>query len=240
MKIVIVSDIHANLAALCALPERHYDELWCVGDLVDYGPRPREVVQEIRRQARLIVSGNHDFAAGCGEDPQCSVPYRHLAAETLRYTRDQCSEDELQFLRELPTSQRRVLGPTRFYAVHGTPTDPLFAYCPEDSDLWTREVQAIQADVLVVGHTHTPFIRRVAGTTIVNPGSLGQPKTGRGRACYAIWEDGELSLREYDYPVADTVADIRRMPISREDQNALIAVLETGALPESPAIGAPR
>ena len=72
MKIVIVSDIHANLAALRALPERDYDQLWCIGDLVDYGPRPHEVVQWMRGHATVAVRGNHDHAAGFSVDPQCS------------------------------------------------------------------------------------------------------------------------------------------------------------------------
>ncbi len=242
MKLAIISDTHANLAALRAFPERDYDELWCVGDLVDYGPRPREVVQELRSRAQLIVSGNHDYAAGYNEDPRCSTPYRRLAGETLRYTQNLCSEDELQFLRGLARFQERVVGSTRFYLVHATPTDPLFAYCPEDSDRWVREIGTIQADVLVVGHTHTPFIRVVGRTTIVNPGSLGQPKTGRSLACYAIWEDGVVSLREYMYPVADTIAETRKMPIAKDDQDALISVLETGTLPakSGPESGVPR
>lgn len=231
MKITLISDVHANLAALRAFPERDYDESWCVGDLVDYGPRPREVVQELRRRAHLIVSGNHDYAAGYNEDPRCSAPYRRLAGETLRYTRNLCSDDDLQFLRGLPRFQERLVGSTRFYVVHATPTDPLFAYSPEGSDRWVAEAEAIEADVLVVGHTHTPFIRVVGSTTIVNPGSLGQPKTGRPLACYAIWEDGDVSLKEYEYPIAETIRDIREMPIAEEDQDALIAVLETGTLP---------
>ena len=85
--------------------------------------------------------------------------------------------------------------------------------------------------MLIVGHTHTPFIRTVGKTTIVNPGSLGQPKTGRPLACYAIWEDGRISLKEYAYPVDETIQQIRKMPISRVDQDALIAVLQTGELP---------
>jgi diadenosine tetraphosphatase ApaH/serine/threonine PP2A family protein phosphatase len=91
----------------------------------------------------------------------------------------------------------------------------------------------IDADVLIVGHTHTPFVRTVGKTTIVNPGSLGQPKTGRNCACYALWEDGKISLKEFPYPISDTVQKIRLMPISAEDQDALIAVLETGVLPAS-------
>jgi hypothetical protein len=67
----------------------------------------------------------------------------------------------------------------------------------------------------------------------VNPGSLGQPKTGRPLVCYAIWEDGRISLREYAYPVEQTVQQIRMMPISADDQDGLIEVLETGALSAS-------
>lgn len=230
MRIAIVSDIHANLAALKALPQE-YDQLWCVGDLVDYGPKPLEVIQEIRRRAAVVVSGNHDYAAGHDADPQCSIPFRRLAAETLCYTRALCSEQELEFLRGLPRHHKVTVGSTRFYLVHATPTDPLFAYCPEDSDRWVREVAAIQADVLVVGHTHTPFRQNVGNTTIVNPGSLGQPKTGRSRACYAVWEDNKISLREYEYPLEETIRDIRAMPLSAADQDALISVLKTGVIP---------
>jgi protein phosphatase len=127
------------------------------------------------------------------------------------------------------------VGTTRFYLVHAVPTDPLFGYCPEGSERWTQEVAPIHADVLVVGHTHTPFVRMAGSTTIVNPGSLGQPKTGRPFACYAIWEDGVISLKEYAYRIEETMRDIRKMPLAEHDQDALIAVLETGALPESSA-----
>jgi protein phosphatase len=120
---------------------------------------------------------------------------------------------------------------TRFYLVHACPTDPLFGYCTEKSDRWKDEVLRIDTDVLFVGHTHTPFIRNIGKTTIVNPGSLGQPKTGRPLACYAVWEDGTISLKEYPYPLKETAEQIRLMPISPDDQDALISVLETGALP---------
>lgn len=120
---------------------------------------------------------------------------------------------------------------TRFFLVHAIPSDPLFGYCPEESDRWKQEVEAINADVLIVGHTHTPFVRREGNRTILNPGSLGQPKTGRPLACYAVWQDGKVLLKEFDYPVAETVRGIRGMQISSEEQDALIGLLQTGALP---------
>lgn len=231
MKIAFISDVHANLAALNAFPEKDCDAIWCTGDLVDYGPRPHEVIQEIRNRASVLVCGNHDLAAGSSMDPQCSAPFRHLAAETLRYTRQVCTEEDLKFLGGLPPFREVVAGSTRFYLVHAIPTNPLFGYCAEASDLWAWEVEGIKADVLVVGHTHTPFVRIIGNTTIVNPGSLGQPKTGRPHACYAVWEDGKIELKEYQYPIVETVRDIRKMPISSDDQDALISVLETGVLP---------
>jgi putative phosphoesterase len=228
MKIVIISDIHANLAALRALPERGYDQLWCIGDLVDYGPKPHEVVQWVKHHATLAVRGNHDHAAGFSVDPQCSPAFKKLADETLRYTLSVCNEEDLSYLRNLPIQREVTADSTQFYLVHAMPTDPLFGYCPEESELWLNQVDWINADMLVVGHTHTPFLKRVGLTTILNPGSLGQSKTGRPLACYAVWEDGKIARKEYEYPLADTIHGIREMPIDSESKNALIAVLESG------------
>ena len=87
--------------------------------------------------------------------------------------------------------------------------------------------------MIFVGHTHIPFLRTLNGQMVVNPGSLGQPKTGKPDACYAVWEDGQVSLRTYGYPVNETVRKIRSMPIARKIQEDLIAVLESGAFPRN-------
>ncbi len=155
MKIVILSDIHANLAALKALPEREYDQLWCIGDLVDYGPRPHETVEWIKRRAAIAVRGNHDHAVGFSVDPQCSLAFKKLASETLRYTQSACTEDDLNYLRNLPIQREITVDSTGFYLVHAMPTNPLFGYCPEESNRWENEVDWIDADVLIVGHTPT-------------------------------------------------------------------------------------
>lgn len=231
LKIVIISDVHGNLEALNALPERDFDELWCIGDLVDYGPKPHEVVEWVRQRARVAVRGNHDHAAGFSVNPQCSVPFKKLAEDTLRFTQAVCTPDDFGYLRSLPVRQELAVYSTRFYLVHAMPSNPLFGYCPAESDLWKREAEAISADVLIVGHTHTPFVRYEGKTTILNPGSLGQPKTGRPLACYAVWEDRKIALKEFEYPVETTIRGIRGMPIPTEDQDALIGLLETGSLP---------
>jgi protein phosphatase len=158
-----------------------------------------------------------------------------LAADTRRFTQQTCTDEDIAYLRNIPIQQSVQVDSTSFYLVHAVPTDPLFGYCPEHSDQWEKEVTWAHTDILVVGHTHTPFIRTIGNTTIVNPGSLGQPKTGRPLACYAVWEDGELSLKEYRYPLADTIRDIRQMPIPQGTRDGLIAVLETGGLPNTAA-----
>jgi putative phosphoesterase len=231
VKIAIISDVHANLAALDAFPEKGYDQLWCLGDLVDYGPKPREAIQWVRQRASICVRGNHDQAVGFDVNPQCSAPFSKLAASTRRFTSAVCANADTEYLRGLPVQREILVGATSFYLVHAAPTDPLFGYRPEDSDKWREELSWVTSDVLVVGHTHTPFVRHIGKTTILNPGSLGQPKTGRSSACYGVWDDGQILLKEYEYPVAETIRQVRAMPISKEDQEALITVLETGSLP---------
>jgi protein phosphatase len=89
-------------------------------------------------------------------------------------------------------------------------------------------VKSTRATVVVTGHTHVPFIRKVGDQTLINPGSIGQPKTGTPEACYAVWEDGALELRLYAYPVEETVSGIQAMPVSDEVKRSLILSLKTG------------
>jgi protein phosphatase len=138
------------------------------------------------------------------------------------------SEEDRLSLTRLPIRRQFELEGINFLCVHAIPSDPLFPYCNETSDQWRHEAEQTNADVLLVGHTHTSFIRRLGRSLIVNPGSLGQPNSGRPFACYAIYEDGQFELKEYEYPINKTMAAIRKMPIPLEDQEALISVLHTG------------
>ena len=229
MKIVIISDLHGNLEALTSLHE-DYDELWVLGDLVNYGPDPAEVVDFIRTRASVVVRGNHDHAIGFEEDPRCSQPFREMADVMMKYTNSVLSDSQKQFLRDLPLIAEREVEGVRVSLCHAVPSDPLFTYCPPESDRWEAELGRANADILLVGHTHVPFVRQFRRQEIVNPGSLGQPKTGRTAGCYAVWDGGAIELRSFAYPFEETIRKINTLPIPIHVGANLAAVLRNGGL----------
>jgi putative phosphoesterase len=229
MKIVVSSDIHANLEVLTALPEWG-DELWVLGDLVDYGPDPREVVALLRSRAAIVIRGNHDQAVGSEDDPRCHPRYRKMALETRDFTIRSMNGDLTRYLQQLPLHKTVERDGKKFYLCHAVPSNPLYEYCPESSERWAQEVREIGTDYLLVGHTHTPFIRKVGSTTVVNPGSLGQPKSGKPDACYAAWYDDHFELKQFAYPFNETVKKLEQLPVSPEVKRDLESVLLSGSL----------
>jgi protein phosphatase len=231
VKLLIVSDIHANLEALQAVLAERHDELWVLGDLVNYGPNPSEVVDLVRSRASLVVQGNHDYAVGAGSDPRCSAPFREMARAMQDYTEPLLNQDRKAFLRSLPRAASRTIDATRFFLCHATPRDPLFRYCPAEPMQWAPEIGGLPADIVLAGHTHWPFLLSLETQQILNPGSVGQPKHGSPMACYALWEDGRLSLHSCPYPVEDTVKKINSLPVPMEIRSQLAAVLLSGSVP---------
>jgi protein phosphatase len=229
MKIVVISDLHGNFDALSALPES-CDELWVLGDLVDYGPQPREVVNFVRGHAAAAVRGNHDNAVGFDVDPRCNPRYHAMASATMQFSTAVLDEEAKEFLRGLPTTRILERDGKRFLLCHAIPSDPLFGYCPQDSERWRQEVESIQADYLLVGHTHTPYIKPVGQTTVVNPGSLGQPKTGKPDACYAVWQEGHFELKQFPYALERALERIQQMPVPADIRRDLATVLRTGSV----------
>jgi protein phosphatase len=229
MKIAIIADIHANLAALTEFPEP-FDELWVIGDLVNFGPKPGEVIDWVRANAHCVVRGNHDHAVGYGTDPRCIGEYQAMAAETGEFSSSVLTEDQKQYLRLLPLTADRLLSGTRFHLCHAIPSDPLFGYLERDASAWEGEIVSTHADIVIVGHTHVPFIRSFGKTRLVNPGSLAGLKVTSPQASYAFWEDGRIQLKRYSYPFEETVAEIEGMPISPAVQEQLSELITTGDL----------
>jgi putative phosphoesterase len=215
MKITIISDLHGNYEALRSLRE-NYDELWVLGDLVNYGPEPGAVVDFVKAKSAIVVRGNHDHSIGYDVDPRCTVRYQKMADVTRRYSASVLKKDRKEFLRQLPLKLELKRQDTTFYLCHAKPSDPLYGYCPEEAEEWVKELGQVETDLLLVGHTHTPFVRRIGDRVVVNPGSLGQPKTGKSDACYAVWQDGSFSLKSYPYAVDETIARLRALGFPQE------------------------
>ncbi len=233
MRIAVISDIHGNMESLSALKEP-YDELWVLGDLVNYGPDPGAVIDFVRSHAAVVVRGNHDHAVGFNEDPRCSPPYREMAKETMQFTRSVLSRDQIEYLASLPLVVERMVEGAKFVLCHAAPSDPLYKYVPANSPQWEQEMERVSADLLLVGHTHTPFLQPAGVSMVVNPGSLGQPKTGAAEACYAIWENGVV-LQSAEYELARTLDKIDKMPVSIRVRGDLKAVLLSGGMSTSSA-----
>jgi predicted phosphodiesterase len=212
MRYLILTDIHANIDALEAIDES-YDHLIVLGDLVDYGAAPEEAVHWVRTRNPIAVCGNHDYAMATGADCRSSPISYALSVATREYFRPLLTEETLDYLGRLVT--QRVLhteGPD-FHLVHATPRDALYEYLAGDAgeSIWREAVGdlAEREEWLFVGHTHRPFVRRIGKLTVVNPGSLGMPIDGDPRACYAVWEDGEVRLQRVKYDVERAVKRLR-------------------------------
>lgn len=229
MKLVIVADIHGNYDAWRALPE-DYDELWVLGDLVNYGPQPGEVVEAVMKTASLVVQGNHDHAVAHDDDSQWTARYRAMAEATRRYTSSVLSDDHKAYLRALPVQALAERKGCRFHLVHAMPSKPFYGRCQPDGDEWATEIGGLAADVLLVGHSHTPFIRRIGDKVLVNPGSIGQPRTGKPLANYAVWQDGEFEMKSFSYPVETTVEKLKALGFPLNVEAELVNLLATGSV----------
>jgi putative phosphoesterase len=231
MRVCIISDLHANIEALLALPT-DYDELWVLGDLVDYGPDPAETIEFVRSRGSMIVRGNHDNAVGFNADCGCSPRFRAMAEATKDYTLAALSREDKQFLCKLPTCAGRQIDDRMFFLCHATPSDMLYEYRTSDSPLWAHEEESSSgADIILAGHTHLPFIRAFGSRLVANPGSLGQSKAGDPRARYAVWQDDHFELKAYEYPVERTVRKILSLPLPDDVRGDLIRTLRTGKNP---------
>lgn len=230
MKIVIIGDIHGNYEALSRLPET-YDQLWVLGDLVNYGPQPGEVIDFIRKRATHVVRGNHDHSVGFGEIPLCSPRFRDMAEATRRYTDAVLTEEDKEYLRSLPLHVDVWVGKTRCRLCHALPSDHPFAKYPPQTDHWDSEGRRGEVDIILVAGGHVSCGMRVGSTLLANPGSLGQPRSGEPVASYAVLKDGKLGFRSYHYPVNVTAEKVRAMPISAGIRSELIAILRTGSVP---------
>lgn len=209
MKVLVISDIHANLTALEAVLSDvdRFDTVWCLGDLVGYGPDPNECVDIVQKLPNLVcLLGNHDAAAlGLIETDS----FNPDARAALEWTRNQLSADSISFLRGLP--DHTVIDDVTL--AHGSPRQPVWEYVL-DTRTATINFGFFDTKYCFVGHTHLPVIynlnhesrtarltvpdasKRVTLTprAIINPGSVGQPRDRDHRAAYGVYEPEQDSF----------------------------------------------
>jgi len=211
MKYAILSDIHSNLAAfeavLADLKARGgVDELWCLGDVIGYGPDPHECIQLLRSQRHLCVAGNHDWAAIGNID----TSYFNLeAAAACRWTASKLTQDDILYLRSLPL----ILQRGDFTLVHGSPREPIWEYILS-KDKALDNFAYFDTRFCFVGHSHSPFVfeldRNICipqflgrnlllkqNRLVINCGGVGQPRDYDARASYAILDTEEGLLQHY-------------------------------------------
>ena len=215
MKIIILSDIHSNLDALQAvvgnLPK--YDELWCLGDIVGYGPQPNEVIEKLRElNPTTVLMGNHDDAVVTGD----VEGFSSHAAKAIKWTRGVIGEDGLRYLAALKPSARVEREGKTLALFHGSPRDPLLEYVfPGMTEAVGRGlVNMAAAEIVLLGHTHVPMVYRFNGKVLANPGSVGQPRDGDPRASYALLtmtrSEVTFGVQRVEYDVGPVSDRIRR------------------------------
>jgi putative phosphoesterase len=227
MRILLLADVHGNRAALEAIREP-FDACLFLGDLVDYGPEPGPCVEWVRRNAQACVRGNHDHGVAQNVEIQGAGGFRFLTAMTRPTTVAALTPDQRRFLADMPTSRMLTLGGKRFLLVHATPRDPMDEYGPPDPAFWAPRLVGVQADYVCVGHTHQPFVLRVNGITVINPGSVGLSRDADPRAAYAVIDGDDVQLKRVSYPVERTVSAILASAIDPTARQMLADVYRGG------------
>lgn len=228
MRVLIIADVHGNLAALEAVLADPHDALICLGDMVGYGPEPAACVRRILNEAELALRGNHDHALATGAAPGSPPSLEWLAKATAQLGEAQLPANERTALLDLPLCASRTFDGIRYHLVHATPTDPMYRYLEPTSADWVREVRDIGPEVLLVGHSHLQFRHHAGGHIILSPGSVGQPRNGDARASYMVIEDGNFSFCRAAYQIERTVEALERSGIESAAAAVLNQLLRTG------------
>jgi len=227
VKILVVSDIHGNRAALEAVLETavNVDAIWSLGDIVGYGPNPGWCIDKmIELGASLSLCGNHDLAC-IGRI--AIADFNPIAQIATRWTATQLSDTQRQFLMSLPAKSIEC----NVTLAHGSPRHPVWEYI-DSPTVATENFGHFETNVCLVGHSHVAAIAEMparasratmshwqagqsidldSGRFILNPGSVGQPRDGDPRAAFAMLdlETGTITAHRVHYDIASEQDRIR-------------------------------
>lgn len=226
MHYLVISDIHANLAALEAVLEDapDFDAIWCLGDLVGYGPKPNECIDRVRDFSHTSLAGNHDWAALGKLDLNS---FNAVARTANEWTQQQLTSHSRTYLAGLPPSRQLEA----FTLAHASPREPIWEYIMDATTAY-QNFEHFSTPFCLVGHTHVPVAFRLPpdeqrcetvlpplpeplklgpARAIINPGSVGQPRDGDPRASYAILDSEAMSwtFHRVAYPIELTQERMR-------------------------------
>ena len=233
--VAVVTDIHGNLpaleAALARIDELGIETVLCGGDLVGYGPHPNEVCALIAERGIPTIYGNYDYAIARDlEDCGCAYVTQHdreLGQLSVAWTLEHTDPHSKDFMRGLPFDLRFQLGGQRVRLVHGSPrkvNEYLFEEKP--ARLYERLAAAEDAEALVFGHTHKPWLNTFGGVRFINCGSVGKPKDGDPRASFAVLllDEGRViaEIERVDYDVADVARQVEAAGLPGEYAEKLL------------------
>ena len=236
-RIAVITDIHANLPALEATLEAidaiGVGETYCGGDLVGYGPHPNEVCALVEERRIPTIYGNYDYAIARDlEDCGCAYVTQHdreLGRQSTLWTLAHTDQRSKDFMRQLPFDLHFPLGNQDVHLVHGSPRK-VNEYLFEDkpASLYERLAKAEDAQVLVFGHTHKPWLHPYGGVLFVNCGSVGKPKDGDPRAAFAILEADEhgpirASIERVPYDAEAVAREVAAAGLPGEYAEKLVA-----------------
>lgn len=224
MRVLLVSDLHANPDALAVLPDT--DATICGGDLVDYGPDPAAVIKWCQERRATVVTGNHDFAISHNADCGVKGRMRDASLETRAAQLKLLNASELDFLRKLPKLAVASIDGVRFAVAHAAPND-VYPYMKLAAAAELLRAAAPAADVFVLGHTHVQGTITQDDKTIVNPGSAGMASAG-GTVHYALWDNGNVSLHGEPYDVDAAVEKLRRLHLRPQTFDLVANALHKG------------
>jgi diadenosine tetraphosphatase ApaH/serine/threonine PP2A family protein phosphatase len=226
VRIAVISDIHANLhaleAVLAEIDGEAPDAVWCLGDVVGYGPRPLECCTIIRDRAGLCLAGNHDLGVLGAISLEDFTPESAAVAEWTRTELDDSARSFLASLSPTATAEDVEL-------YHGSPRDPVWDYVLT-VDAVVDSFALTTAPLVLVGHSHialdladggdrlaggvAPAGTKVdlsEGRRLLNPGSVGQPRDGDPRAAFLLLdlERRFAEFRRAPYSVEQTQRELR-------------------------------
>ena len=208
-------------------------EILCPGDLSGYGPAPIETIEAILQDERIttITKGNHDHAIGGGGQDIKNIDayianFNPKAQEAIRWHADVLSTELKAFLYQLPhyrTCFHHSFSKTQIYIIHGSPSFPLDEYILPGSGAQKNLfpfMKLFEINVLLLGHTHIPFIDKKEGETemlMINPGSVGQPRDKDPRASYAVidLESMTAEIIRVNYDIESVIKEINRVGLPK-------------------------